>query len=209
MHPERRLAAYIDGFNLYYALRDARLHKHKWLDLCDMCLSLLKPGQTLEFIRYFTSRIRGNPAATARQARYLDALTVKDNITIDYDNFLTKEVRCRKCKNTWTKHEEKKTDVNISIRLLEDAYAGNFDIALWISSDSDLVPPVKYIHTHFPDKEGVMTSPPKRKSKQLNAAASKTFPISKATIRSNRLPNPVIVHNGLELYASDEWDVAT
>lgn len=210
MPKELRLVAYVDGFNLYYGLRDTRLHdKYKWLDIRGMCESLLKPGQTLTLVRYFTSRIRGDSEAVERQATYIDALEAMGNIEIDYGSFLTKTVRCRKCNNTWRKQEEKKTDVNIAVRLLADAHFDRFETALLISGDSDLVPPVKYIRAEFPNTEVIVASPPKRNSKQLNAAASKFFPISPATIRSNRLPNPIILSNGLELYAPDEWGVPT
>ena len=79
-----RLVAYIDGFNLYYGLRDARLRGSRWLDLHGVCTSLLKPSQQLEFVRYFTTRVRGDPHAARRQSVYIDALLAREGIEIDF-----------------------------------------------------------------------------------------------------------------------------
>jgi len=55
-----RVVAYVDGFNLYFGLRSKGWKKHYWLDLCALATTLLKPGQTLTGVHYFTSRIRAN-----------------------------------------------------------------------------------------------------------------------------------------------------
>lgn len=73
MSPER-VIAYIDGYNLYFGLLDARLRTSRWLDLRSLCETLLKPRQQLELVRYFTTRVRNNPDTAKRQAVYIDAL---------------------------------------------------------------------------------------------------------------------------------------
>jgi hypothetical protein len=52
-----RVIVYIDGFNLYYALRSKGWRKYYWLDLARLAQALIKPGQQLEALHYFTSRI--------------------------------------------------------------------------------------------------------------------------------------------------------
>jgi hypothetical protein len=47
---------------------------------------------------------------------------------------------CRECGCTWTQYEEKETDVNIAVSLVADTAAGTSDIALIVSTDSDLCP---------------------------------------------------------------------
>ncbi|MDE0268433.1 MAG: NYN domain-containing protein [Acidimicrobiaceae bacterium] len=205
MSKKQRLIAYIDGFNLYYGLREARLHKYRWLDLHGMCMSLLKPHQQLELVRYFTSRVRGNPDTTNRQSLFVDALIAHGGIEIDFGHFLSNLTRCHNCEHVWKKHEEKKTDVNIAVRLLEDAYDNRFDIAMVVSGDSDLEPPIKSIRDRFPDKHVFVAAPPSRWSAQLSKVANRAFQISPATIRSNRLPNPVITADGIELRPPEGW----
>lgn len=57
---------------------------------------------------------------------------------------------------TWLKWstqdtEEKKTDVNISIRMVEDCVMDATDIVALVSADSDLVPPIELIQRLFPE----------------------------------------------------------
>ena len=127
-----RLIAYIDGFNLYYGLLDARLRSSRWLDLRGVCTSLLKPTQQLELVRYFTTRVRDDRNAADRQSVYIDALHARGGIEIDYGHFLSKSTRCNKCGAVRKKHEEKRTDVNIAVRLLEDAYDDRLVVARWL-----------------------------------------------------------------------------
>lgn len=47
-----RVAVYVDGFNLYFGLRERYGRKYLWLDLQVLAASLLRPGQSLERVRY-------------------------------------------------------------------------------------------------------------------------------------------------------------
>lgn len=200
-----RLVAYIDGFNLYYGLRDARLRSSRWLDLHGVCTSLLKPSQQLEFVRYFTTRVRGDPHAARRQSVYIDALLARGGIEIDFGHFLSSSTHCRNCGAVRQKHEEKRTDVNIAVRLLEDAYDDRFDTAMVVSGDSDLVPPITSVRSRFPHKRVLVAAPPERWSAQLGQAANAALQISALTIRSNRLPDPVVTPSGMRLRAPRGW----
>jgi hypothetical protein len=74
-----RVAAYIDGFNLYYGIRkDGR--RHLWLDIEGLIRSLLKPEQQLVAVRYFTAPVRDDPAALSRQQLYWNALGAHSNL---------------------------------------------------------------------------------------------------------------------------------
>jgi len=118
---------------------------------------------------------------------------------------ISKERRCKSCGHAWRQSEEKKTDVNIAVRLLDDAYDDRFDTAVVISGDSDLVPPIKSVRARFPSKRLVVASPPKRVSGELRGAADAALTISDRTIRANRLPNPVITSTGIRLWAPAGW----
>ena len=72
-----RVFVYVDGFNLYFSLKRKGWRRHYWLDLAKLSGALLKPGQRLETVHYFTSRIRTtgkNQQAMQRQTCYLEAL---------------------------------------------------------------------------------------------------------------------------------------
>lgn len=125
-----RVITYIDGFNLYHGLMEAGLGSSRWLDLAKLGASMLEPHQDPVLTRYFTTRVKGNRDKSVRQARYIDALEAQGGIQIDYGYFLSKSVVCYGCERTWASHEEKKTDVNIAVRMLEDAYDDKLDTAL-------------------------------------------------------------------------------
>ena len=200
-----RVIAYIDGYNLYFGLLDARLQTSRWLDLHGVCTALLKPRQRLELVRYFTTSVRNDPATARRQAIFIDALRARGGVEIDFGLFLSKPVTCRKCNTQWTKDEEKRTDVNIAVRLLNDAYDDRFDMAMVISGDSDLVPAVESVRERFPRKRVIVASPPKRWSADLARSAHAAFTVARAAIRSNRLPDPVITPEGVALRAPQGW----
>ena len=202
---QQRVITYIDGYNLYHGLLEAGLRSSRWLDLPKLGRSLLKSGQQLTLTRYFTTRVKGDPAKARRQALYVDALTTRGGIEIDFGHFLSKRVTCHSCGHTWTKSEEKKTDVNIAVRMLEDAYDDRFDTAIVISGDSDLATPVETIRRRFPHKRVLVAFPPKRYSHELCRVADATFRIFNRNIRTSHLPATVTTRNGTTLTAPQGW----
>ncbi len=111
---------------------------------------------------------------------------------------------CFRCKNTWRKKEEKKTDVNIAVRILEDAYDDRFDSAVVVSGDSDLTPPIKAVRRRFLNKRVVVAFPPQRHSGELRRVADAWLAISDHYIRASRLPERVII-DGAVLTAPQGW----
>jgi hypothetical protein len=69
---------------------------------------------------------------------------------------------CHRCGHIWINANEKMTDVNIATQLIVDAYQDKYDMALLISGDSDLVPPIKAVHENFRAKRVFVAFPPKR-----------------------------------------------
>lgn len=53
----------------------------------------------------------------------------------------------------YSSKEEKKTDVNLAVRLVEDAYEDRFDIAYILTCDTDIVPAVFLVKRKFPNKK--------------------------------------------------------
>ena len=181
------------------------MQSSRWLDLKGMCESLTKKHQQLDLVRYFTTRVKNNPGASQRQGTFIDALEARGGIKIDYGHFLSKKTKCHSCGNEWTSSEEKKTDVNIAIRLLEDAHDGRFDTAIVVSGDSDLAPAIQSILSRTPKKRVVVAFPPKRHSSELQRVASGHFKIPRKSILSNHLPAVVTTPSGRPLKAPEGW----
>jgi uncharacterized LabA/DUF88 family protein len=203
-----RVMTYIDGFNLYYGLKEASFNRYYWLDMTKLSSQLLQAGQVLIETKYFTARING-PAGCPRRKRqttFLDALSTLPGLRIFEGHYLGKPANCNSCGATWTIHEEKMTDVCIATELLMDAHADKFDTAIVISGDSDLVPPVNAIHSFFAAKRVIVAFPPKRHSVNLKNAAKASFQIGRAKIAASQMPDIVVKPNGFNLVRPLEWN---
>jgi NYN domain len=153
--PKPRVIVYIDGFNLYYgAVRDAPALK--WLDLGRYC-KLLRPHDDLKSIRYFSALIDG--PTKPNQETYLRVLATTPLVDVILGKFKQKKAKCGVAACTWSGNkfygtqEEKRTDVNIAIFMLDDAYQDLCDHFILVSGDSDLVPAINMVRSRFPKKQ--------------------------------------------------------
>jgi uncharacterized LabA/DUF88 family protein len=203
-----RVIVYIDGFNLYFGLKSKGLRRFYWLDLRRLAENLLRPGQRLERVRYFTARISsrsGNPGRQKRQATFLEALGTLPNFDIQYGHYLAKSRQCLSCGATWETHEEKMTDVNIAVSLLGDAQDNAFDTAIIVSGDSDLTTPVLAIRERYPNKRVIIAFPPDRNSVQLRNAATAAFVIGRKKIKDSQFPDRITKADGFILERPPQW----
>ena len=203
-----RVIAYVDGFNLYFGLREKGWKKYYWLDLATLATQLLKKGQQLEAVHYFTAHIKAdgrNSSNMHRQVTYLEALETLPHLSIHYGHFLKKRRKCRQCGAQWKYYEEKMTDVNIAVRMLNDAYDDRFDTALLVSADSDLTAPVSALRARFPEKRVIIALPPNRRSHQLIKAANGYVAIGQKSLRASQLPEKISLPRGHMLHRPEEW----
>lgn len=203
-----RLIFYIDGFNLYFGLKSREWRKYYWLDLQQMCARLIRPHQSLVKVRYFTARI--NQAAEGkrrRQLTYLEAIETLPLLDIHYGTYLASPQTCFECGHTFIKHSEKKSDVNIAVKLITDAMNDLYDSAVLISADSDLTPALNAIKAHFPKKRALLFFPPRRSSLSLkNACHVYCGVLNKTTISKSQLPDIVKSKSGYLLKRPDHWN---
>jgi uncharacterized LabA/DUF88 family protein len=148
-----RTIVYIDGFNLYYGA--VKGTPHKWLNL-ERYFYLLRPHDDIQVIRYFTAMVNG--PSRPNQEIYLQALATQDLVEVVLGTFKRKRIRCTlaACQHPgerlFESLEEKRTDVNIAVSMVDDAYQDACDHFVLVSGDSDLVPAIRMIRTRFPAK---------------------------------------------------------
>ena len=134
-----RFNVYVDGFNLYYgALRG---QPYRWLNLRRFAERLVRPGDEVHRIRYFSAPVRPlprDPGAPERQAAYLRALGSLPRIELHYGQFLVSERMMPRADGAGAvrviRSEEKGSDVNLATYLLLDAF------------DDDLTGPPSRVH---------------------------------------------------------------
>jgi uncharacterized LabA/DUF88 family protein len=201
-----RVRAYIDGFNLYYGLKARYGHRFLWMDVQELVTSLLLPGQRLEQVTYFTTRVRDDPPAEQRQSDYLDALAAHcTSLTVVSGRFQQKERHCRACGATWVTYEEKETDVSIATTLVADGLEDLYDTALLVSGDSDLSPAVRMLKRLRPGKRVVVVFPPRRQSTDLRTAADGFLFLGDDKVRRAQLPDPVAGRGAVVLHRPKHW----
>jgi len=201
----KRVIAYVDGFNLYYGLREMKWKRYYWLNIQDTISRLLRPDQVLVRTKYFTSIVSQPPDKHRRQGDFLEALGRLSDLRIYLGHYLSDTITCRSCGHTYQAHHEKMTDVNITVELMSDAYRDQFDVALLISADSDLVGAVKAVRQLFPDKRIVVVFPPARFSNALKIAASAHLSIWRSLLAKCQFPAQVVKADGTILQRPAEW----
>jgi len=139
---KERVNVYIDGFNLYYGLRDSGWKKYYWLNLYKLGNSLCSSTQALQNVKYFTSKISKPRDKRRRQEKYLSALGTLSGLSIHYGRYQSLKQHCSNCERVYYDTNEKRTDVNIATHMLVDAFQNSFDTAILISADSDLTLPL-------------------------------------------------------------------
>jgi uncharacterized LabA/DUF88 family protein len=200
-----RVIGYVDGFNLYFGLRQAKLKAGYWLDIPQLLRRYLPRHASLCETRYFTSRVSTPADSRHRQTEYIEALASQPGLSIQYGKFMISPRTCRTCQSTWTVESEKMTDVNIAVRLLTDAMEDRFDVAMIVSADSDLVPPIEALRKHFPLKQVIVAFPPCRGSADLTRVAHEKRKISPDVIMQSQLPNTVVGLDGFPRVRPQEW----
>jgi uncharacterized LabA/DUF88 family protein len=201
-----RVIAYVDGFNLYFGLKSKGWRRYYWLNIQILAQNLLKASQKLLLTKYFTARIAGPPDKEKRQSTYIEALEMLSEFQIFYGRYQLNPRQCSQCGFQDEVPNEKMTDVNIAVEILKDAYQDEFDVALLISADSDLVPPVKAVRELFPKKRVVVASPPGRYSSGLANCASTSFVISRRNIAKSLLPEEIEKADGYILRRPPLWE---
>jgi len=200
-----RTYVYIDGFNLYYG--SLKGTTHKWLDVKALFNAILRPQNDIQKIKYFTARVSSrpdNPDAPTRQDHYLQALAAHiPEIEIIEGHYIQKPVTMRLVKKlpgrrSWyvkvLKSEEKGSDVNLAVQLVNDAWHNRFDCAVVCSNDGDLADAVRIVKAER-HKSVVVTVPGnsllRPASVVLRRWASKTMHIPVAALARSQLPNRI------------------
>src|ERR1700733_385022 len=200
-----RVITYIDGFNLYFGLKSSGWRRYFWLNGQALAGNLLKPNKTLAHTKYFTSRVRSAPEKVKRQGTYIEALEPLTGLSIFYFKYQLNPFTCRSCGHVHKIQNEKMTDVNIAVELMQDAFQDNFDAALLVSADSDLVGPVLAVQKLFPQKRVIVACPPNRYSGNLCQAASGYFKIGRAVIAGSLFPEAIKTGSGYVITRPASW----
>lgn len=164
-----KTAVYIDGYNLYYGR--LRGTSFKWFDIVKFFEALLRrrdQNERLEKVVFFTAPALANfatngSASVEAQSAYHRALRAVYGERVEivcgthaYDKggvqlpvFVEGQAYDRDRRVRVWKLEEKKTDVNLAMRMYRDAVRGLYDRVILVSNDSDAEPVLAAIREDF------------------------------------------------------------
>lgn len=203
---------YIDGFNLYYgALKDT---PYKWLDILSLCKNLLPKNEIIQ-IKYFTAIVSArpnDPDQPNRQLLFLRALRTLPNVEIIYGHFLNKVARMRLARPIpgagkyvdVIRTEEKGSDVNIAVHLVNDGHNRRYEVAVLLSNDSDLVEAIKIVRNELKVPVGILNPIPDTPSQELKRNASFVKPIRQGLLAASQFPLTMQDANGT-FYKPPSW----
>jgi uncharacterized LabA/DUF88 family protein len=157
----RKLKMYIDGFNLYHAIANLNNPELKWLNPIKLAESFLRPGEELDGVEFFTAIATSDGAKYKRHSNYLNALE-SVGVRTHRGNFQKVDKLCIRHERSCPFREEKRTDVAIGVKVVSDAYDGNFDRAILVTADADQVPVIELVRCRFADKSITVAVPPGR-----------------------------------------------
>ena len=181
-----RVSAFIDGLNLYHSLPK----QYRWLNLKKLCQAFLKKSKALNHIYYFTALALWNEGKVRKHKKYIEILEAS-SIQVIYGNFKKVTRKCRNCHRKYQTFEEKETDVNMGLYLLNATYQHQFDKLLLLTADSDLMPAIKTIKKYFPNKKSHIILPVNAKSEDLKNNSDQTSQIKMPQLNLSLFPDTV------------------
>ncbi len=199
-----RYRFYIDGFNMYYALQEKHYyHKYKWLNYRKLAESLIGAKDEITGIFCFTAYVNWKPESKKRHQNYIKVLHSVGVDTIR-GRFMNKTIKCHLCHKMFKTHEEKQSDVNIALKVLGDAVQDLYDKAVIISADSDLIPVIKSVQEHAPEKEIGVMFPIGKNSFELRQNSAFRFKMRQKLLRDCQFPDNVKIGNTI-FKRPDSW----
>lgn len=206
-----RTIVYVDGFNFYYGA--VRGTPWKWLDPAALFQKVLGPENDLVQVRYFTARVQPSPRdpqVNVRQDTYLRAIRAHcPLVEMHFGHFLRHAIRMENANpppptvEVW-KNEEKGSDVNLALHLLNDAWLDAYDCAVVVSNDSDLAESMRLVKVRSTKLLGLVTpgAPERKTSRQLSMHADFVKPIRKWMLEQSLLPDLI---PGTTIHKPPSW----
>lgn len=214
--PAARTRVYVDGFNFYYAaFRRGGFAAYKWLDIVRFC-DVALPHSRVDLVRFFTARLHpthGRVAQVARQDAYLAALDTLDRLTIHYGEFVERARRRRLVNapeggdaevEVWIA-EEKGSDVNLASYLLLDAFRSDFDVAVVVSNDTDLLEPVRMVREDLSKTVGVLRVDGGQRRCVFSERVDFIRTVRRGHFAAAQLPNQLSDSRGRAISRPSDW----
>ncbi len=146
-----------------------------------------------------------DPDKAVRQHTYLRALETVPDLSIHLGRFST-NVKQRYLASTLAsatptkvevlEYEEKGSDVNLASYLLVDGFAGEYDVAIVVSNDSDLAEPIRLVRSRLSLKVGLL-NPRRYTAFDLQGIADFYQQVRRGPLSASQFPSTLIDAHGI------------
>ena len=210
-----RTTVYVDGLNLYHG--SVQGTSYKWLDLFKLCENVIGGNingsrYTIDAVKYFTAPNR-DPNSSLRQMTYINAMMHlypgKFSVTEGYFKPIRKRMRNANPPPrdvVGIGKEEKGTDVNLAVHLVNDAWLDIYDCCVLVSNDGDMAEAMRLVRQHHPDKTIGLINPIKNPSKptldNLYQHADFTRRVRMGHLASSQMPSRI---QGTNIQKPQSW----
>ncbi|MFZ4542244.1 MAG: NYN domain-containing protein [Rickettsiales bacterium] len=176
----KKVSVIIDGFNLYHAIKGLNKPHLKWVNVRALAGCFINhTDEEIARVLFFTASPIHTPLAVQeRYKAYTEALRQVGVQVIEGQfkkKFLSVEHEGKKISKQT--HEEKETDVNIALAIVEDAFERTSDKLIVITNDSDISPAIRMARRKNPKLKINVVTPPfdvKRANYDLMQACGST-----------------------------------
>lgn len=195
--------------------------KCKWINFRELSKNYIdKDTQKISAVYFFTALPEWNPDKTKRHKNYVEALNFYQITTIYWKFYEVSKVFRKKTntildlklgnkhlnrieKDYWidkailkkvkyTTYEEKRTDVNMALKIFEDAVNNHYDDAMIISWDSDIIPVITAVKRTIKDsKSFISVLPYKAKWKSIKKACNEKHEMRKEHVLNSIIPQEI------------------
>lgn len=204
---DKRVIAYVDGFNFYYGLKRAAWRKYYWLDLVSFLSKFLKDYQLLVEVHYF-SAVPTDKEKQDRQDLFFSANKLNPRFHLHLGKFLQKKIKCQSCQQSYITYEEKESDVRLATAMISDVVKGKCDTSILVSADSDIIPAIDFIRSFKPEHKIYVYFPPHRVSFDLRQKADRYILLERhpEKFEKSLLPDKIpLVPSGYILQRPPQW----
>ena len=213
----RKVVFVVDGFNLYFSLKEAKfrdpLHREfRWLDLKKLVSQFLGKNEILSGVFYFSAYypwtsnhpLTSDPSKEARHRIYKQAIEATGVIT-SFGHFLKHPRKCPICNGRFERPEEKRTDVHIAVTLFRLATTNKYDTIILVSGDTDFLPALEAVKQSYPHIRTGVLFPYKRVSSDFNNIVDFTYRTKIRHLINCRLPATITLPNGNVVSCPAKW----
>ena len=208
----------IDGFNVYYSvatcINKGNIQCGKWFDYRGYCewITANNPnfpaGSTVHRVRLYSAIAHHDPdPSVVSRHLVLNQAMAATNVEVTLGNFKRKRIRCKlpACGGRFLKHEEKETDINVAMGVIESLLLDDVDCVVVVSGDTDLVSAVREARRFFPSKQVGVLLPAYRQNNELRREASFHMDILPGHYEQHQLPPVIRLPNGIDLLKPASW----